>query len=197
MKSVRLPDGRIWLRVADPEWTDPLNPGYAAMFGGRWNPPASFSALYMNADVLTARAQIDRMLEGSAVRPDDLEDNAFVLVPLRLPRTQRAADAVSGKGLRALGLPPEYPLGSDGEIVAHPPCQAIGARVREAGLRGVWCRSAATPTGTGRELAWFPATSRSTARPVFEQALPYGEWRDAVSWSDLGLREQPDPRSEQ
>jgi hypothetical protein len=87
---VRLPDGRVWLRVADPEWADPLDPSWAAERVGRWNPPASFPTLHLNCDV-----------------------------------------------------------------------------------------------GSGRELAWFPATKRSRARAVMSDSLPLGEWRHAVGWGDL------------
>lgn len=195
MKSLRLPEGRVWLRVADPEWTNPLDPSHAATHGGRWNAPGSFSVLYLNADVVTARSQIDRMLDTTAVRPDDLEDDAYLLIPVQLPRRQRVADAVSDEGVSSLGLPAEYPRGEDGETVPHAPCQAIGAGIHEARLRGVWCRSAATQSGTGRELAWFPASSRSVARPLHQKPLLFGVWRNAFSWADLELEAQPDPES--
>ncbi len=192
-RAVRLPDGRVWLRVADPDWADPLDTSFARMAGGRWNPPDSFPTLYLNGDVVTARLQLERLLAGSPVRPEDLDDGAFVLVAATLPRAQRVADAVSSVGLEALGLPTTYPLGGDGQEVPRAACQAVGERVREARLRGVWCRSAADRLGEARELAWFPATRRSLARPVWPEPLPLGGWRGAVSWSDIGLGEQRDP----
>jgi hypothetical protein len=193
-RAVRLPDGRVWLRVADPEWRDSLDPSHAQRQGGRWNPPGSFPALYLNADVTTARLQIGRLLAGSPVRMDDLDDGAYVLVAAVLPAEQAAADACSRGGLGALRLPASYPLDPEGNEIPHRVCQEMGARIRETGLRGVWCRSACTPDGQGRELAWFPATPRSRARPVWDAPLPLGSWRDAVSWSELGLGEQEDPR---
>jgi hypothetical protein len=48
--------------------------------------PHILAALYLNADVLTARAQIERMLAGSPVRIDDLDDDAYVLVAATVPR---------------------------------------------------------------------------------------------------------------
>jgi hypothetical protein len=189
-----MPDGRVWLRVADPDWKDPLDPSFARQRGGRWNPPGSFATLYLNGDVLTARQQIHRMLAGTPVTPDDLEDGAYVLVAARLPRRQTVADAVTDAGLRALGLPVAYPDDGHGAAVPHSDCQLAGVGVREARLRGVFCRSAMHGDKRGRELAWFPATRRSVARSVvWDEPRPFGEWRDAAGWTDLGLNEQKDP----
>ena len=193
-RSVHLPDGRVWLRVADPDWRDPLDPSFARREGGRWNPPASYDTLYLNGDVTTARLQIDRLLAGSPVHPDDLDDDAYLLVAATLPRGQICAEAVSAPGLRALDLPPGYPLDDEGNPLPREVCQQIGADVQGMGLRGVWAISAAGPDGEGRELAWFPATSRSRARAVWNAPLPLGGWRYAAEWADIGLEDQAEPR---
>jgi len=125
------------------------------------------------------------MLAGSPVRLEDLDDDAYVLVAATLPRGQTCADAVTPGGLRAPGLPDTYPKDGSGGDVPHAPCQAAGAAARAAGLRGVWSRSALTSDGWGRELAWFPATARSRARPVWNRPLALGAWRDAARWSAL------------
>jgi hypothetical protein len=193
-QAVRLPDGRVWLRVADPDWIDPLDPSYAAASGGRWNTPGSFPTLYLNGDVRTARRQIERMLVGSPVEIEDLTDEAFVLIAATLPSRQRCADAVSDSGLMALGLDARYPADRSGRPVPHGVCQEIGATVHRAGFRGVWCRSAAgSPSEGGTELAWFPASARSRARPAWPDPLVLGDWRHANDWSDIGLDPQPDP----
>lgn len=193
-RRVRLPDGRCWLRVAKSWWTDPLDPGFAGERGGRWNPPGSHPTLYLNGDVVTARMQIQAMLAGYPVDVEDLDAAAFVLVAATLPRDQWCADAVSEDGVEALGLPASYPRTPSGEPIPRTVCQPIGASIREDGLRSVWCRSAGMPDGRGRELAWFPATSRSRARAVWEEPRPLSEWRDATGWADLDLDPQPDPR---
>ncbi|CAN5464398.1 hypothetical protein BH24GEM3_BH24GEM3_25570 [soil metagenome] len=192
-RVVQLPEGRVWLRVASPTWDDPLDPSYAGKFGGRWNPPGSHPTLYLNADVATARMQVDRVLAGSPVAFDDLDDEAYVLVAASLPRAQSCGQAVTNDGLRALGLPASYPLDPCGEEVGHDVCRAIGQQVHDAGLRGLWCRSACTGDGRGRELAWFPATARSTARMLWEEGLPLGAWRHVTRWAELGFDDQPDP----
>lgn len=193
-RVVRLPDSRLWLRVADPEWEDPLDPTYAGRYGGRWNPPNSYPTLYLNADVDTARRQLEQLLDGEPIRVEDLRDDAYALVAATLPRNQDACDAVTDAGLKALGLPTTYPADANGERIPHADCQPMGQTVREEGLRGVWCRSAVRLDGSGRELAWFPAELDSDrAREHWDDPLPLGDWRDATGWEDLGASPQPDP----
>jgi len=182
----------VWLRVADPTWLDPLDGTSAGLRGGRWNSPGSSAVLYLNANVVTARLQIDRLLAGTPVIPDDLDDDAFILAFAVLPRTQVCADVVSDAGVKALGLPGSYPVDPTGIEIPHSTCQAIGAAVRRRRLRGICCRSACTSDGRGRELAWFPATSRSVAIGA-KPALSFGDWRHATTWTDLGLPDQADP----
>lgn len=170
---IRLRDGQEWLRVADPAWPDPLEPSYAAEWGGRWNPVNSFPTLYLNEDLPTARAQVVKLLDGSPVEPEDL-DPGFDLVLATLPRSQDAADAISDDGLRALGLPETYPRHGNGRPVRHETCQPVGEEVHALGLRGVYARSAVMPDDLGRELAWFPATAASRATLV--QTLDFDEW---------------------
>lgn len=169
----RLPDGHRWLRVADPRWADPLDPSYAMTFGGRWNPPGSFPTLYLNEDMLTARAQVTALLSGSPVEPDDLDDG-FDLIVTTLPRSQDVADAISDRGLTALGLPASYPNHANGRPVRHEACQPVGQAVKDEGLRGVHAQSAATHDGSGRELAWFPA--RESSRATLHARLRYRDW---------------------
>jgi hypothetical protein len=177
---ITLDDGHRWLRVADAAWPDPLDPSYADTAGGRWNAPGDGPTLYLNADVDTARAQIARLLEGTAIDAEDLRDDApFVLVAATLPPRQRVADAESDTGLAALGLPRTYPARPRGGEVPWAACRRAARDVRAAGLRGVLARSAATPDGAGRELAWFPA--RGAAATPVGAAQPYGTWRHPLS----------------
>lgn len=192
IKTIALPDERVWLRVASAEWKSPLDPIHAQRAGGRWNPPNAYPVLYLNADIATAKSQLQRMLEGYPAGLDDLDEDAFVLVAVRLPRRQRCADAVTAAGLKALGLPGKYPLDAKGELVPHSRCQPIGAAVRRRRLHGLLCRSATTLDGYGRELAWFPSSARSKARPAWQRPLPLGAWRYARQWVDIGLPPQAD-----
>lgn len=167
MRSEWLVEGHHWLRVADPAWTDPVDPSHAARTGGRWNPPGSFPVLYLNEDVVTARINLQLFLAATPYGPEDLRsDAAPVLVEALLPRRQRVADVHSRSGVRAAGLPAQYPLDAHGRAVGHGACQAVGLAAHALGLRGVRCRSARAVYGAGRELAWFPATARSRARVV-------------------------------
>jgi hypothetical protein len=175
MRSELLPDGHVWLRIADRAWTDPLDPTFAAARGGRWNPTSSHPTLYLNEDLTTARLNLAGFVDGWPYGPEDLRDDTGpVLVHATLPAGQRVADAHTPKGLAALALPPTYPLDRDGRPVGHPLCQAIGLAVKTAGLAGIRARSARAPAGAGRELAWFPP--RRTDRARRRKVEPFTSW---------------------
>ena len=168
------PADHLWLRVCRPDWVDPFDPGFAPLCGGRWTPPDTWPTLYLNRDLATARGQIERLLEGTGVDPDDLTDDAFQLVATRLPRGLEAADVVTDVGVAAAGLPATYPDDGTGERVAYAVCWPIAEAAHDAGLDGVECRSAATRLGTGRELAWWPRGRMP--RPRLGRA-DFGSWR--------------------
>jgi hypothetical protein len=124
----------------------------------------------------TVHAQVRHMFVGRGIDPDDLDDDAPLhLAACTLPRRQRAIDAHTPEGLTALGLPATYPVTRRGGPVGRGVTQSIGANVHAAGLRGVWCTSAA---GIGREAAWFPAES-ARAKPAWPSSKPFGDWRHA------------------
>lgn len=171
MRTELLADGHVWLRVADPAWRDPLDPSHAATTGGRWNPPGSFPVLYLNEDVVTARVNVTVFARRWPFEPEDLRDDTGpVLVSATLPRHQRVVDMHTPAGVAAVRLPVSYPVDADGELVGHDRCAPVGVAARAAGRRGVRCRSARTPLGAGRELAWFP-TARSRARIVGRESF--------------------------
>lgn len=170
-----LPDRHTWFRICDAAWDDPLDPTFAGARGGRWNPPDSWSTLYLNEDVVTARLNLDRFIADWPYEPEDLDDDHGPhLAGATLPRDQVVVDVHTPAGVEAVGLPSTYPVDEAGALVGHPVCQAIGTRVQGTGRRGVRCRSAQTPHGAGRELAWFPATARSHANLTARQS--FAEW---------------------
>ncbi|HSL17237.1 MAG TPA: RES family NAD+ phosphorylase [Methylomirabilota bacterium] len=177
MRSEILPDGHAWLRIAEVGWRDPLDPTFAAVRGGRWNPPNSHRTLYLNEDRTTARLNLRSFIAGWPYEPEDLRDESGpVLVGATLPARQQVADAHSRAGIAALSLPRDYPLDEAGRLVTHAVCQPIGLAVKEAGLRGVRARSARAPEGAGRELAWFPATARSRAHVLGVETFETWYW---------------------
>ena len=177
MRTETLPDRHEWWRIANPAWSDPLDPSYARRRGGRWNPPDSFPTLYFNEDVVTARLNLRSFIAAWPYEPEDLRDDTGpVLIGATLPRTQRVCDAHTRKGITAVGLPASYPLDTMGHLIPHATCQPIGERVKERGLRGVRCRSARAPYGAGRELGWFPPTARSRARRKTKLAFDRWFW---------------------
>ena len=148
--------GGRYLRVADPDWEDPLDGREAAIGGGRWNPPESFPVVYLCRTGTVARANVYRLLAGQPYGPEDLRPGAGpVLVATRAPEG-RYMNAVTDAGLAAVGLPRSFPRDGRGRIVPHRRCQPIGERAHERGLPGVAARSAApTAPAGGEELAYF------------------------------------------
>jgi hypothetical protein len=175
MRTETIPDGHRWWRIARHEWEDPLDPTFAREHGGRWNPPGSFPALYLNEDQVTARINVRSFITGWPYEPEDLRDDTGpLLIAALLPRRQRVADVHTPQGVRAVGLPAAYPLDHARQVVAHQHCHQVGVAAKNRGLRGIRCRSAQAPLGAGRELAWFPATTRSQARLI--ETLPFTDW---------------------
>lgn len=146
--------GGTYLRVADPDWSDPLDSNFAQTAGGRWNAPGAHPVLYLNADEQTARANVQAKFDGLPYGPEDLDPaDAPHLIDVVVPDGE-ACELRTDAGLAEVALPATYPQMTDGSIVSWAACQPIGAQVYEAGLVGVACRSAA-PGGV-EELAWFP-----------------------------------------
>lgn len=132
--------------------------------------------LYLCEDEDTARVQVHRLLAGRFLAPEDLRDDAYILIPVQLTADQKVADAITDAGLAALGLPSSYPVDHAGHDVPHAQCQAAGDSVAAAGLSGVHARSAtATAMPQHRELAWFPGSNES-AQPA-GPSRPYRTWR--------------------
>ena len=124
------------MRVADPDWDDPLDGRYAGERGGRWNPPESFPVVYLCRSVPVARAYVYRKLEGQPYGPEDLRAGTGpVLVRTTVPE-DRYLNVVTDAGCRDVGLPGTYPLDSRRRTVPWRRCQPIGQRAWEAGLPG-------------------------------------------------------------
>lgn len=167
MIAEQLPDGHHWLRVVDASSDDPLDDTFAESMGGRWNPPSSWRTLYLNEDIVTARLNVQLFAARWPYEPEDLVPASGPrLAAARLPRSQTVADAHTPGGLAGADLPATYPLDDHGNLVAHEQCREVGWKAKQHGLQGVRCRAAQSPHGEGRELAWFPATTRSRATVI-------------------------------
>jgi RES domain-containing protein len=169
----RLRRGGRLLRVADPDWEDPLDGRYAGERGGRWNPRGSFPVVYLCASLAVARANVFRALTGLPYGPEDIEpERGPVLVEAEVPEN-RYVDAVTRRGLESLGLPATYPRTASGKPVARRRCQASGRVAWDAGKPGIACFSAApTAPAGGEELAWFARGRRLRA----ERTEPFERW---------------------
>jgi RES domain-containing protein len=165
--------GGPYVRVADPAWLRPLDPRFAQVRGGRWNPPGSFPVAYLCATSSVARAVVLRRFEGLSYGVIDLlPSRAPVLIETDVPKG-RHVDVVDDAGCRAAGLPTTYPLDGRGRPIPWGRTQPVGEAAREQGERGIACRSAAMARrDRGEELAWFVRGSadrlRVTRRRAFE-----------------------------
>lgn len=171
---IRAGIGGTYLRVADADWADPLDPSFAQATGGRWNAPNAYPVLYLNADERTARANVRAKFDGLPYGPEDLDPaDAPHLVDVAVPDGE-ACELRTDASLTQAGLAATYPLEADGSIVPWETCQPIGARVHGAGLDGIACRSAAP--GGEEELAWFPQPGRPEVSAGPRREFPDWYW---------------------
>ena len=159
--SERVRRGGRYVRVADPDWGDPLDGSYAGRHGGRWDPPGSFPVVYLSTTDAVARANVDQRFAALPYGPSDLDPvEAPALVETEVPSGDHV-DVVTDAGCAALGLPATYPYDAAGAVIAWEVCQPIGQRAWADGERGIACRSAALPRGAvGEELAYFQRGDR-------------------------------------
>lgn len=167
--------GGSYLRVADANWSDPLDASFAKDHGGRWNAPGSYPVLYLNADRETARANVRAKFAELPYGPEDLDPlDAPHLVEVMVP-DGRGCDVRPDAGLAAVGLPTTYPDDGSGQLVGWGPCQTVGREAHERDLDGVACRSAAP--GGNEELAWFARPERRQASAGARLEFPDWYWR--------------------
>lgn len=174
LTPVHVRKGGEFYRVADQDWTDPLDTGYTKRRGGRWNAPGSFGVLYLSENVATARDFVRHLHAGRPYGPEDL-GHPPLLVVVNVPE-EDYTDAHSETGLQVLGLPLSYPRTAPaaGDIVPYERCQPIGKQLFDAGELGIACRSANAPDGAGAELAWFDQAGRTG--PALTGSRTFEEW---------------------
>jgi hypothetical protein len=162
-------------RLAEPLWADPLDTGHSKSAGGRWNPPGSFGALYLNRDVAMARLQVDHKLTGLPYTVEDLDESQqHDLVEVDVSEHEWL-DCVTDAGLAAVDLPVSYPRDSAGTTIGHAECQPIAQAAFDVRLPGVACRSAvdgAPPDG--EELAVFDTTTGQAV--TLGRRLAFRDW---------------------
>jgi hypothetical protein len=164
--------GGAYNRLVEPDWQDPLDTSYS-LRGGRWNPPNSFAALYLNRGLRMARLQVAHKLTGQPYGVEDLDESEqHDLVEVDVPERRDWLDCLTARGLAAVGLPAGYPRHRNGRPVARRDCQPIGEQAHNAERPGVACRSAARAARqTDEELAVFDTVGlRATG------TLPFADW---------------------
>ncbi len=149
------------VRVADPDWTRPLDGRRSMQRGGRWNPPGSFPVVYLFSTRELARSFVLARFAGRPYGVMDLQpERRPVLVEAHIPE-HRAVDVVTDAGCRAAGLPYTYPRDPSGAVAPYERCRPIGVAAWNQGEQSIACRSAtARPGDDGDELAWFQRDRR-------------------------------------
>ena len=129
--------GGAYLRVADPDWDDPLSGEYARGRGGRWNPPGSFPVVYLNGDDRVARANLLHRFAGLPYGPEDLDPPAAPLL-VSTDGARRAGTSTSSP-TTAAGQPAcrrATRCDAAGMTVPHEACRPVGQAAWDAGLPG-------------------------------------------------------------
>jgi RES domain-containing protein len=116
----------------------------ARIHGGRWNPPDSFSVLYLGLDRQTVVYEFERLAHRQRRDPADFLPRAFYRYDLAL---QSILDPRDAEALEAVGLGVAE-LTSD-HLDA---CQRVGRAAHHAGHEGILAPSAA---GDGTVVALF------------------------------------------
>jgi hypothetical protein len=167
--------GGSYNRLADPSWANPLDTSYSQQRGGRWNPPGSFGALYLNRDLRMARLQVLHKLSGHPYGVEDLDEaEQHDLVDVEVAEREWL-DCVTAAGLEAVGLPLTYPRHRNGRPVRRATCQPIGRTAFDDGGPGIACRSAATGAPpTDEELGVFDRDPDTGVRMIGR--LSFADW---------------------
>ncbi len=123
---------------------DPLSGAGARSQGGRWNPPNSFSTLYVAAASETAVAEFHRMAQKIGVPPEGFLPRRLYRYDLRL---QAVLDLRSAEARESIGLP-----AGDLAEADLAKCQAVGEAAHQLGREAILAPSAAD---AGTVLAVF------------------------------------------
>lgn len=166
-----------YYRVFEAGWDDCADTSFSKLYGGRWNPPGEFGALYLNRTLDVARANARVLYAGAFYRPEDLTGEAELQLQEFAVPEETVLDCFSASGVAACGFEPSYPFGYDD----YAPCRAIARDEYARGGNGVATRCAAECTATsfaGEELALFDRVSRSAKKGRLHR---FEEWYPATS----------------
>jgi RES domain-containing protein len=132
---------------------DPRSGLGARINGGRWNPPESFSTLYLADSVETVAREFLRLARRQGLRLEDFLPRDLYTFEVRL---EAVVDLRGEETRERVGL-------SDAELRGDDPraCRAIGEAAHYLDFEGVTAPSA---TGAGEVLAVFLDRLRSNSR---------------------------------
>jgi RES domain-containing protein len=144
----------------------PTSGAGARSLGGRWNPPASFPALYTGLAVETVEAELARLALRNNLRLADLLPRVVHTLEVRL---SAVVDLRGEASLLAVGLTMDAVLSDDLRA-----CQEVGEAAHKLGREGILAPSA---TGVGDVLAIFELNLEVLS---VVRSVSHVEWRPPV-----------------
>jgi RES domain-containing protein len=133
----------------------PLSGAGARLHGGRWNPPQSFSTLYLAFEQATVVAEFYRLAERQGRAPEDFLPRQMYRYEITLATTLDLRPAAVRD---SLGLTPDALRALDAR---H--CRDVGAAAHCLGFEGIVAPSA---TGIGTVVAVFFESLRAESKVI-------------------------------
>jgi RES domain-containing protein len=132
---------------------DLLTGAGSAVHGGRWNPPASFAAIYAACEVETAIAEAQAQTRYYGLDLADVWPRTLVAIDVEF---QNLLDLTDGSVRQSLRVSEQRMTGDDwrklnDDAGEESLTQAIGRAVFEAGFEGIVVRAC----DGGQNLVWF------------------------------------------
>ncbi len=110
---------------------DPLSGEGARRFGGRWNPPLLFAAIYLADSECTCMVEVERAAQAASTTPEKMLEAAYRLHTIDVTDLS-VLDLTAPEAREAVGLEDEDILGGDWSA-----CQAVGHAAWFLHMQGV------------------------------------------------------------